>query len=148
MINCIPRQQLIETVTDESFLACFTGVVTGNFTDEEEEDPYAGPDSGKEVLLQKDQVMTTFVDGNMVSTVNANSGLRKYFGPVVAVLIAIVIVMVAVGIVFIVLYQKRMKSSSGHTVLPGAENRGHLSAKVSTTRTRCLVIYFRYARNK
>lgn len=113
-----------------TLLACFTGIVTGNFTDEEEEDPFGSSDGGKEVLLQKDQVMTTFADGNMVSTVNANSGLRKYFGAVVAVLIVIVIVMVVVGIVFIILYQKRMKASSGHTVLPGADNRVNLSTKV------------------
>lgn len=111
-------------------LACFTGVVTGNFTDEEEEDPFVSGDSVKEVLLQKDQVLTTFVEGNMVSTINSNTGLRKYFGVVVGVLSVIVLVMI-VAIVFIVLYQKRLKASAGHTVLPGSENRVNLTTKVS-----------------
>lgn len=121
-----------------TIFACFTGVVTGNFTDEEEEDPLVSANGGKEVLLQKDQVLPTFVEGNMVSTINANSGLRKYFGVVVGVLSIIVLVMI-VAIVFIVLYQRRLKATAGHTVLPGADNRGNLSTKVRDTR--CAHIY-------
>lgn len=119
----------------------FTGVVTGNFTDEEEEDPLSSLDGGKEVLLQKDQVLTTFVDGNMVSTINANSGLRKYFGVVVGVLSVIVLVMI-VAIIFIVLYQRKLKASAGHTVLPGADNRVTINTKVSVDTTSTTYINF------
>lgn len=122
-----------------TILACFTGVVTGNFTDEEEEDPLASDSGGKDTLLQKDQVLTpTFVDNNMVSTINSNTGLRKYFGVVVGVLSVIVLVMI-VAIVFIVLYQRRLKANAGHTVLPGADNRGNLNTKVRNAR--CAHIY-------
>lgn len=69
------------------------------------------------------------VHGNVVSTVNSNSGLRKYFGVVVGVLSVIVLVMV-VTIVFIVIYQRRLKASAGHSVLPGADNRLNTAGKV------------------
>lgn len=107
----------------------FAGIVTGNFTDEEEED-FNTIDNGKEVLLQKDQVLTTFVDGNIVSTINANTGLRKYFSVVVGVLSVIVLVMIF-AIVFIIVYQRRMKASAGHTVLPGADTRVNINTKVN-----------------
>lgn len=106
--------------------------MTGNFTDEEEEDPTAPMDAGKETPPLIDKVRTTLEDdqGNVVSSVNANSGLRKYFGVVVGVLCVIVLVMI-VAIVFIVIYQKRLKASAGHTVLPGADNRLNTVGKVS-----------------
>ncbi|GLV33666.1 Discoidin domain receptor [Carabus blaptoides fortunei] len=109
-----------------------SGSVTGNFTDEEEEDPTASMDAGKETPPLLDKVRTTLEDGqgNVVSSVNANSGLRKYFGVVVGVLCVIVLVMI-VAIVFIVIYQKRLKASAGHTVLPGADNRLNTVGKVS-----------------
>lgn len=77
-------------------------------------------------------MLTTFVDGNMVSTINANSGLRRYFGVVVGVLSVIVLVMI-VAIVFIVLYQRKLKANAGHTVLPGADPRVNMNTKVCRT---------------
>lgn len=69
----------------------------------------------------------------MVSTVNANTGLGKYFSVVVAVLSVIVLVMIFV-IVFIILYQRRLKASAGHTVLPGADTRVNINTKVNKRR--------------
>lgn len=105
-----------------------SGSVTGNFTDEEDEDSSS---DAKDSPPQKDQVqLEDDVHGNVVSTINANSGLRKYFGVVVGVLSVIVLVMV-VTIVFIVIYQRRLKASAGHSVLPGADNRLNTAGKMS-----------------
>lgn len=114
--------------------------MTGNFTDEEENE--SGDDTPRDSSPpQKDQVHVVTDDEtneNVVSTVNANSGLKKYFGVVVGVLSIIVLVMI-VAIVFIVIYQRRLKATAGHTVLPGADNRLNTAGKVSISDFVCII---------
>lgn len=93
-----------------SEIAFDSGVVNGNFSEEELD--------SEEPPLQKDQVATPGIENkNIVSAVNTPSGLGQYLGVVVGLLTVLAVLMVA-AVAFIVIQQRRYKSSPRPSQIP------------------------------
>ncbi|GJQ79555.1 hypothetical protein Trydic_g16401 [Trypoxylus dichotomus] len=116
------KWMLISEVTFNS------AVVSGNFTEEEDEmEP-----------LQKDQIVTADgTDGkNIVSAVNTPSGFGQYLGVVVGLLSVLAVLMIAV-VAFIVIQQRRYKSSPRPSQVPSGCDKAALYREPSVGRLPC-----------
>lgn len=120
------RWILISEITFDSV------AVSGNFTDEEGEG---------EQLLQKDQIASSGADNkNIVSAVNTPSGVGQYLGVVVGVL-SVLALLTTVAVAFIVVQQKRYKSSPRPSQIPGGCDKAALYREPSTCRLPCASDY-------
>lgn len=103
-----------------------SAVVNGNFTEEELEI--------EEPPLQKDQVATPGIENkNVVSAVNTPSGLGQYLGVVVGLLTVLAVLMVA-AVAFIVIQQRRYKSSPRPSQVPSGCDKAALYREPSLGR--------------
>ncbi|CAH0545919.1 unnamed protein product [Brassicogethes aeneus] len=101
-------------------------VVNGNFTDEEENDD--------DDLLKKDQISTPGIENkNVVTAVNSTPGLGQYLGVIVGILSVLVVLMVAV-VLYVVIQQRRYKSSPRPSQVPGGCDKAALYREPSLGR--------------
>lgn len=111
------RWMLLSEITFDST------VVTGNFTEEEEDiDSYYEQDT-----IQRDQIATPGFDNNknLVSAVNTPTPLGQYLGIVVGFL-AVIIVLMLGGVAFICIQHRRYKSSPRPSQVPGGCDKAAL----------------------
>ncbi|KAJ8957027.1 hypothetical protein NQ318_012202, partial [Aromia moschata] len=105
-------------------------LVTGNFTETEEDAPV--PDSGREYPLQRDEVQSgggapkaSGVDGgagtgHSTKAGDADDEPKHYIGFVIGVLTVVIFILVA-AIVFIVFRNQRLKATTGVSTVPTIE---------------------------
>ncbi|XP_044732901.1 discoidin domain-containing receptor 2 isoform X2 [Chrysoperla carnea] len=120
-------------------------IPVGNFTEEETESisiltPKVQPqDSSKEYPLQRDEVhkpTNPKKDRNIIVSTESrrsNADSKQYIGVVIGILTIIILVLVG-AILFIIVRNRRLKSATGHTVLPtafGADKRVTFNMKVA-----------------
>lgn len=107
-------------------------VVTGNFTEEEVEE-----EDGTETQQKEEIITAEGTDGkNVVSAVNTPSGLGQYLGVVVGLLSVLAVLMVAV-VAFIVIQQRRYKSSPRPSQVPSGCDKAALYREPSVGRLPC-----------
>ncbi|XP_060535440.1 discoidin domain-containing receptor tyrosine kinase B-like [Cylas formicarius] len=98
--------------------------VSGNFTEEEEiEEP----------VFQKDQVPLGTDNKNVISAVNPSGGMGQYLGIIVGVLAVLVVFMIAI-VLYIVIQQRRYKSSPRPSQVPGGCDKAALYREPSLGR--------------
>nr|XP_022905693.1 discoidin domain-containing receptor 2-like [Onthophagus taurus] len=112
------RWILISEITFDS------AVVYGNITEEEED---------IEEPLQKDDDLNMSADKNVVSAVNTPSGMGQYLGVVVGLLSVLAVTMISV-VVFIIIQQRRYKSSPRPSQIPNACDKAALYREPSVGR--------------
>lgn len=109
------RWILVSEITFDS------AVINGNFTDEE-----LSEEDGEDNRLQKNQELTPSSDNrNVVSAVNNPSGLGSYLGVVVALLSVLAVLMVA-AVAYIIIQNRRYKSSPRPSQIPGGCDKAAL----------------------
>lgn len=117
------RWILISEITFDSV------AVNGNFTEEEEEIVEHPP--------QKDETAASGNDSkNVVSAVNTPSGVGQYLGVVVGVLSVLAVLMIA-AVAFIIVQQRRYKSTPRPSQIPGGCDKAALYREPSVCRLPC-----------
>lgn len=110
-------------------------MVTGNYT-ELEEDVRLSPDPGNpEYPLQRDEVKVGSNKSNRSSEKIPVKNIENeepshYIGFVIGLLTVVIMVLVA-AIVFIVFRNQRLKTSPGHSVIPHTSNEAEKEIKVT-----------------
>lgn len=116
------RWMLLSEITFDST------VFNGNYTSEEEEN------EEDEQLLQKDQTISSGSGNrNVVSAVNHPSVLGQYLGVIVGILSVLVVLMLTVAL-YIVIQQRRYKSSPRPSQVPGGCDKAALYREPSMGR--------------
>lgn len=113
----------------------FLAVLTGNYTELEEDVRFAPDPSNPEYPLQRDEVKLASNKSNRNSTEKIpvktveNEETSHYIGFVIGLLTVIILILVT-AIVFIVFRNQKLKTSPGHSAIPHTNNESEKGVKV------------------